>query len=156
MAYNPVTVANYIIGLAAKADKKLTPMQLNKLTYIAHGFSLGRERRPLINEPVEAWRYGPVIPSLYRRLKRYGSSHVDSPVTSFFRGDQSEGMWPEDKALIEAVFEKYGHLTGAQLSFLTHKKGTPWDRAYQPDIYGIEIPDAQIGQHYADLLNAGN
>lgn len=154
MSYDPTTVANQFIELAAEEGAKLTPMQLNKLTYIAHGFALGLKNRPLIDDAVEAWRYGPVVPSLYRKLKHYGSSPVDGPVGGIFGTGRREQIDPEDKALIEAVFEKYGHLTGAQLSFLTHKKGTPWDRAYQPDIYGIAINNAQIGQHYADLLNA--
>lgn len=156
MAYNPTTIANRFIELAADAGKRLTPMQLNKLTYIAHGFSLGLYDRPLIDDHVEAWRYGPVVPGLYRRLKKFGSQPVTEKVTGLFGRDRDEELSIQDDDLVKAVFEKYGSLTGAQLSFLTHKRGTPWDRAYQPDLYGIEISNAQIGQHYADLLNARN
>ena len=73
MPYDAATVANRFIELAeSDSGRRLTPMQLIKLTYIAHGFSLAIKNRPLLDESVEAWRYGPVIPSLYRKLKSYG------------------------------------------------------------------------------------
>ena len=150
MAYDAATVANRFIELAEHDEgRKLTPMQLIKLAYIAHGFSLAIKNRPLLDEPVEAWRYGPVIPSLYRKLKAFGNGGVDKRISRFFG---SETLASEDADLIDAVYEKYGKLTGGQLSFLTHKRGTPWSDAYKPDEYGIELDDSVIGRHYADLL----
>ena len=150
MAYDPATVANRFFELAENdGDRRLTPMQLIKLAYIAHGFSLAINKRPLLDEAVEAWRYGPVIPSLYRKLKGYGSGPVTKSVSRFFG---SETLASEDSDLIEAVYKKYGSLTGSQLSFLTHKRGTPWADAYRPGEYGIELDDSEIRQHYIDLL----
>jgi uncharacterized phage-associated protein len=63
--YDPKAIANYFIARAAADGKRLTPLQLIKLVYIAHGWYLGLTGEPLINEPPEAWQYGPVIPSLY-------------------------------------------------------------------------------------------
>ncbi len=54
-------VANEFIKLAKKHGKKpLTHMQLQKLVYIAHGwsFALGEEEAPLIADTVEAWDWG--------------------------------------------------------------------------------------------------
>ncbi|WP_264941922.1 Panacea domain-containing protein [Sphingomonas caeni] len=127
-------------------------MQLIKLSYIAHGFSLAINRRPLLSESVEAWRYGPVVPSLYRKLKSYGSGPVDKPISPAFRSLRAETLADDDAALIDAVYAKYGPLSGLQLSYLTHKKGTPWERAYRPDEYGIDLDDEDIRRHYEDLL----
>jgi uncharacterized phage-associated protein len=150
VAYDAATVANRFIELAENdGGRRLTPMQLIKLAYIAHGFSLAIKNRPLLDEPVEAWRYGPVIPSLYRKLKNFGNGGVDKRIARFF---SSETLASEDVELIDAVYAKYGHLTGGQLSFLTHKQGTPWSDAYRPDEYGIELEDGDIRRHYADLL----
>lgn len=150
MAYDATTVANRFIELAKQdGGRLLTPMQIIKLSYMAHGFSLAIRNRPLLNEAVEAWRYGPVIPSLYSKLKSFGNGGVDKLLSRLFT---SEALASEDTELIDAVYEKYGKLTGGQLSFLTHKNGTPWHEAYQPNEYGIELDDGVIGRHYADLL----
>lgn len=153
MAYDPITVANRFIELAAQSGKSLTSMQLNKLTYVAHGFYLAFHKQPLIDEAVQAWKYGPVIPSLYRRLKSFGANGIPEPIKPKF-WENAEDLSGPDKALIDAVFSKYGHLTGGQLSSITHKKGTPWERTFEPDVMGSAISDALIGQHYADILNA--
>jgi uncharacterized phage-associated protein len=150
--YNATTIANQFIDLAAQENRKLTPMQLIKLSYIAHGFSLAIFKRALLKEGVEAWRYGPVIPGLYQRLKQFGSSPVPGPVppTIF---ERREDVDDEDKALLQVVYEKYGHFTGVQLSHLTHKPGTPWHESYVPGEYGTPIDDGQIQVHYATLLS---
>jgi uncharacterized phage-associated protein len=152
VAYDAATIANRFIDLAGAQGEYLTPMQLNKLTYIAHGFSLGAYRRPLIDEAVEAWKYGPVIPSLYRQLKGYGGNPVRDKIRTGGWGSGSAiSDW--DDSIVSQVFQKYGRLSGAQLSYLTHKKDTPWDRMFHPEVMGTRISDDLIGQHYADLLN---
>lgn len=152
MAYDAATVANRFRELASAKGAEVTPMQLIKLTYIAHGFSLAIHKRALIDEPVEAWKYGPVVPSLYRRLKKFGSK----PVTS----DVSTGIFPagkalenDDQKLVDLVFDKYGDFSGIQLSHLTHRPGTPWAETYEPNSYGVDIDDSVIRTHYATLLN---
>lgn len=152
MAYDAMTVANRFIELANKDGRKLTPMQLIKLSYIAHGFSLAINRRPLLDEDIEAWRYGPVVPSLYKRLKKYGSSEVDGPQSVSFLNLKGEKLDEQDAKLVDIVFQKYGKLTGVQLSYLTHKPGTPWAANYRPDEYGTEIDNNQIRSHYVSLL----
>ena len=37
-------------------------MQVLKLVYYCHAWMLGLYGRPLIRQPIEAWRYGPVVP----------------------------------------------------------------------------------------------
>ena len=139
--YDAATIANQFIELASKKQTKLTPMQLIKLSYIAHGFSLAIFRRPLLDDAIEAWRYGPVIPSLYAKLKKYGSRPVGEAISRPFFAVGDESLDDDDIGLIEAVFNKYGGLNGLQLSHLTHKPGTPWAQNYKPDVYGIEIDD---------------
>lgn len=149
---NPRTIVNRFIELASNDDKLLTPMQLIKLTYIAHGFSLAIFNKPLIDESVEAWRYGPVIPSLYRDLKKYGSSGVADKLPQAFFGAKTQGLDENNDKLIDIVYKKYGGLSGVKLSHLTHRKNTPWANMYVPDHYGIEINDSLIKAHYSDLL----
>lgn len=151
--YRATTIANELIRLATAEGRGLTPMQLVKLTYIAHGWSLALLGRPLIGDHVEAWKYGPVIPSLYQYVKQYGSAPVTSPipVTLFSRAQSLDAT---DEALVRDVYAKYGKLTGIQLSHLTHKPGTPWFNVFDPDGWGIQIPNELIQRHYQELAQA--
>src|SRR4051794_28085835 len=70
-------VARYFIEQSQRDGiLDLTPMKVLKLVYIAHGWVLSSADAPLISESVQAWKFGPVIPSLYHYFKRYGASPV--------------------------------------------------------------------------------
>lgn len=149
--YDVLNVADAILKIAKKRGETLTPMQLMKLTYIAHGWSLGIRDKDLFPNRIEAWQYGPVIPDLYHATKSYGRNPIPLSVI----GDpDSVTVSPEDLQFLEDVFDKYGHLTGPQLSYLTHQRGTPWDQVYVSGVRRIEIPDSLITQHYKELFHA--
>lgn len=142
------TIANEFIELAR--DKGgLTPMQLLKLVYIAHGWSLGLYGRPLIDDEVQAWQYGPVIPSLYEAVRDYRDKPLTRPVRS--RDDELLGS---EKDLIRQVYGMYGDKTGPALSRLTHAANTPWALTYIPGQFGIRIPDDIIEDHYHRLATS--
>ena len=147
--YNPATVANKFLELAQEEGRQLTPMTLIKLSYIAHGWSLALLKRPLLKGRIEAWRYGPVIPDLYQRLKTFGRGPVTGkiPKTIF---ERDEALDADAERLVEEVYEKYGKLTGIQLSHLTHKTDSPWFSAYKTDENNL-IPDETIQRHYESL-----
>ena len=75
MPRNALEIADEFIR---RSGNTKTNMQIQKMVYIAHGYMLGAYGRPLISENVEAWKWGPVIPSLYRRFKKYGSDLITS------------------------------------------------------------------------------
>src|SRR5437870_3577302 len=78
MAYEARAIANYFLDLAKLANQELNPMKIQKLVYYAHGWNLALDGQPLIDEAVEAWTYGPVIPSLYHEFKKYGGGPITS------------------------------------------------------------------------------
>ena len=125
-------------------------MKLLKLVYIAHGWHLGLLKTPLINEPAQAWKYGPVIPSLYRYYKTYGNGHI--PVEAC----HPEHSAPADSVLglLERVWAVYSKFSGVQLSTLTHAEGTPWSKTYRPASRNVEISDSVIQEHYEEKVRA--
>lgn len=146
-------VAYQLLRLAAQRNLQLTPMQLIKLVYICHGWMLGFTKQPLIIEDVEAWKYGPVIPSIYHTFKSYRNQPIIPP----FFDISSQSFTDVENAILEGVLNRYGSLSGPQLSTLTHAEGTPWKQTwetwgkYAP---GVVIPQKLIEQHYADRINA--
>src|SRR5262245_61420633 len=76
MTFDAKAVANRFLNLARLEEKNLTPMKLQKLVYYAQGWCLGLNDCPIINEQVEAWQYGPVIPTLYHTFKEFGNGAI--------------------------------------------------------------------------------
>lgn len=146
--YDVLTVADAILKIAKAKGQSLTPMQLMKLVYIAHGWSLGLRNVDLFRNRIEAWQYGPVMPDLYHATKRFGRD----PIPLNLVGETHQlPVSREDADFLTDVYNKYGHLDGIQLSYLTHQSGTPWDQVYRPGISRIEIPDELIRRHYREL-----
>jgi len=142
--YDAITIADTILGIAKENGHKLTPMQLVKLTYIAHGWSLGLGRGALFNNRIEAWKYGPVIPDLYQVTKKYGRKPIPLDLISPDASKVDEST----RLFLQSVYEAYKKFNGIQLSYLTHMSGTPWDELYMDGIQHIEIPDSLIEKHY--------
>lgn len=139
MAYSALAVANAFIeqGLRGKIPN-LTPMKLQKLLFFAQSWHLRTkgENTPLFDDNFARWKYGPVIPSLYHELKTYGAKSITSPLSNVDVDDEGELMLvtpsiPASDAsahgLIDQIISKYGKLSGTQLSYLTHEKGTAWE-----------------------------
>jgi uncharacterized phage-associated protein len=144
--YDSKVIANRLIDLARERGETLTPMQLIKLVYIAHGWMLGLYHRPLIRDEVQAWQYGPVIPRLYNAVRSYKGQPVEQEISC-----AAEDIDPRSEDIVSQVFDQYGHLSGPALSRLTHASGTPWDLTYEQGSFGVQIPDDLIEDHYAQL-----
>jgi len=131
--YNALAIANYLLDKAKSEGNPLTPMKLLKLIYFAHGWHLALYGgKPLINEQVQAWDYGPVVSSVYHEFKKFGSGRIEQLGTDM---DLSTGeiVTPrialDDQqtiALLDKIWEIYGKYTGVQLSNLTHEANSPW------------------------------
>jgi uncharacterized phage-associated protein len=87
-AFAPLAVANAVLDEARDQGKSLTIMQLLKLVYIAHGWSLALLNVPLVNEEPEAWQHGPVFPSIYREFRRFGSQPIQGSAMGPFGAPQ--------------------------------------------------------------------
>ena len=160
--YSAKAVANYFLEKGKPEGVALTPMQLIKLVYFAHGWSLAIFDRPLIDERVQAWRFGPVIPSLYHEFKIFGNQPITEEATEFtFRpGETFRYIVPnlpqEDTgrlALLDKVWEVYSKLPALKLSQLTHEAGSPWHKAYieNPGIRGGTINDDALKDYFNHL-----
>lgn len=129
---------------------EISTMKLQKLCYIAQGWSLALRDRPLFDAQFEAWKNGPVTYDLFDRHRRQFS--VNS-----WRGD-ADALNKGERIVLRAVLKKYEALTGAQLSSLTHQAGTPW--SITRDATGLAegaagnavIPQDLIKQHYREIL----
>ena len=159
-----MTHASLLVGdyLIAKGNGELTPMHINKLTYISHGWTLALLNENLISDEVQAWRYGPVIPSIYHNLKSFASNKVnmlmycDTPLSDIVAIAERVEFFKNTVILnkikiIDKVFDTHKHFTGNQLSGITHKKGSPWYTHHKKGVLDIIIPNEDIKQYYKQL-----
>ena len=149
MTVSAHAVANEFIALAKGEGKSLTNMQLQKLVFISQGFTLAILDRPLYFHNTHAWQWGPVIPKLYKPLQKYGRDFVTEPLNA------EDKLQPDSQEMeiIKAVWEGYGHLSGGQLSTLTHSPNTPWSVTWESNQFGV-IPESLIAEHYKGIVEA--
>ena len=154
--YNPITIANHFIGLSKDG---LTLMQLLKLSYISHGFTLALLDRPLADEYAEAWKFGPVFPSIYHESKFKKPGLIKNKAqTANMETNSLEDFLSnfdnDEKEIMEFTYRKYGKLDGWQLSAITHAEGTPWYDAWKEGKYirGFSIRNELIQEYYKNLI----
>ena len=151
MRINALSVANYFIELAHKEEANITQLGLMKRVYAAHGFSLALLNRSLLDERfdrVEAWRYGPVIPSVYHSFKSYKANPITEKTVVMEWDEEKETprfVTPELKnedarIIVEMVWKRYRNFSDGEMVDLMHKEGTPWYWCYAENENRI-IPD---------------
>ena len=124
-------------------DGKVSNLSLQKLLYLAHMLELGAGHDPLVDSYFEAWDYGPVEPSLYHKLKAYGSNFVpDIFAASPYSADDKQ------YASIAEVVRQLGDAKPRKLVAITHWDGGAWNKHYVSGRRGIIIPDQDILEEY--------
>ena len=132
-------------------------MALLKLVYFAHGWYLALKNEPLLNERIQAWRYGPVVPSLYHEFKDFGNEPITRLAKNWQLRDGKICMVTpeltdeEAKKLVRRVWDVYKGLTAVQLSNLTHVADSPWASTPHKEIMGTTISDETIKNYFAQL-----
>ena len=115
--------SNFFIDLVSRVeDDPITNLKLNKLLYYAQGCCLSRLGRPLFADQIEAWEYGPVVPSVYHKYKVCGKSPIRITDEDYDRRVFTE----EEMSVLIDVMREYGQFTGNTLVSKTHQPGTPW------------------------------
>ena len=79
MAYKASDIAKLLIKKAEQVsygEEFMTNMKLQKMLYYQQGFHLAYFGEPLFDEEIEAWMYGPVVPSVYDEYKSNGKNGI--------------------------------------------------------------------------------
>ncbi|WDF46978.1 DUF4065 domain-containing protein [Chryseobacterium sp. KACC 21268] len=148
--YNCFDIAKQFLKFANEEGFGIEPMKLLKLTYIAHGWYLGFYDKPLIENNVQAWKYGPVVPELYHVTKRFGYRNVDLEIIDLYTENKLSDI---DQNFIKSIWNTYKNYSGLELSSMTHMSETPWSEAFDPNMYHKVISNDIIRNHYKKLID---
>lgn len=132
---NSIQVANAFI-LRHGSDIDITNLVLNKLVYFAQVESLRETGKPLFEDKIEAWSYGPVERDVYFTFQKYGRNRIPKP----------EGETAKDErtlSVVDRTAKKYGFLTAFDLVGFSHRKNSAWKNVYRKG-ENVEITNDDI------------
>lgn len=142
MTYDARHIANWFIHHFKADGRTPTIMELLKLVYISHGWFLEINKRPLFNNQIEAWKFGPVIPDAYQAFRPQGVT-IDKALD-----DYDVEIDGETASLLAEIMRIYGSMSASDLSRITHVKGGPWDVATRSYGYFAPMDNDLIQAHY--------
>lgn len=150
-------IANYVLDWSQDNGIKRTNLDVQKLVYFCHVLYLVETRQALVRESFEAWKYGPVIPALYRALKNNEDRCITSRLTSLsaktgLQEEVSLEFLPHDEDILNRSMRIYGALSTFDLVDISHEMGGPWFSRYQSDEQsqsGLRILNKKILEFYS-------
>jgi uncharacterized phage-associated protein len=106
-------------------------MKLQKLIYFTYRDYLKKENNDLFSEPISAWKYGPVVESVYNHFKPFGAKSINK----FYRNSVGDVAILSESSevfgsVIKSIWEKYRPFSGIDLSKITHREGSAWYKAW--------------------------
>ncbi|MDB6519027.1 DUF4065 domain-containing protein [Bifidobacterium pseudocatenulatum] len=118
-----IQVANAFI-LRHGSDIDITNLVLNKLVYFAQVESLRATGKPLFEDKIEAWPYGPVERNVYFTFQKYGHNRILKPEGETAKDEQA-------LSVVDGTAKKYGFLTAFDLVGFSHRKNSAWKNVYR-------------------------
>ena len=104
-------------------------------------------------ESFEAWKFGPVLPSVYHATKNFGAANISSYLPEYVNGKYvNQVVGPTAKtfhSVFDQVWENYIGIPAIVLSTMTHLANTPWHKTKVVD--GNIIPNELIKEYFLGL-----
>lgn len=140
MSYNAIDVARHVINYSNEKGYGISNLKLQKLLYFVQASFLGAYDKTCFEDAIEAWDFGPVVPSVYREYKQYGSS--DIPTIKYYFSDAENHLsgWrisyednvlnKRDKEFVDYIVDGFAGYSAIDLVRVTHNQD-PWRNAYK-------------------------
>lgn len=124
--YSAELIADYILERSTRNNAPISNLKLQKYLYFVQAEFLVNTEKPCFTDDIVAWSFGPVVPDVYQKYEKYGST-----VILYIGTKSAEKIRNEDRETINSVMDRYKDYTAAQLTDVTLKQ-TPWTKAYTP------------------------
>lgn len=146
-----IDVAKYILS---RID--CTNLKLEKLVYLCYAEYLVQNKEKLFEDKIYAFRYGPVVQTVYDKYKTFGDETVQDIDLIV---DEILNIMPARSRIlfadagtkklecIDEIIKKYGDYKASELVELTHKEKTPWSETFNNENFQ-EIEDETILQYH--------
>lgn len=160
-AYDAIDVANYIVNYCIDNNDPVSNLKLQKVLYYVQAASLVEHDDIMFRDDICAWKYGPVVESVYHNFKWFVDKAIDEKVTGkydFFENEDDDSYNPEeiimesDRNLIQKVITSYKSYSALSMVKKTHNEA-PWKNAYANNEEYIKV--TEIKKFYSTTENRG-
>lgn len=111
--YDALTIAKWIIN---KVQPE--PLKLQKLLYLAQGYSYAFHDRPLFSDELEGWVHGPVVRSVYDMFKNFQYNCINISY-------EIEKLDDDAEDILNYVVDNFSKYDAKYLEKLSHEQ-EPW------------------------------
>jgi len=139
-------VTKLIIYLANKYGDLVTNLKLQKLLYYVQAWYLVNfDKKPLFDEEIEAWDFGPVVGKVYHKFKEFKHSPInlnvkEDVITKKFNKKTID--------FVEFIYGKYSSFSAYDLVNMTHNE-KPCIEASKNDLKIIDRD--KMYEYYSEL-----
>lgn len=122
--YTALQIAHFIINLCNQNGRPVSNLELQKILYFLQLYHMRSYNGALLfSDDICAWKYGPVVPSVYNIYNGYGGGLI----RNFYDcSDINLGI----QQLLAPVIISLEQRGSWNLVDLTHGHGTPWEITY--------------------------
>ncbi len=129
-----INVAKYILNMANNEGDLITNLRLQKLLYYAQAWYLVNFDRPLFDDTIKAWTFGPVVGSVYYIYKKFRHTPID------YKNKEDIGKLfsEQDKEFLAEFYGVYSNYSAHDLLNMSHNDA-PWIEASATTSQVIDI-----------------
>lgn len=118
------TLSKYIINKCIDNHTEINNMQLQSLLYIIQAEHLKQTGEKAFAEHIEAWKFGPSVPTAYYRFCYYGSMKI----ADRFEAPKLTGV---NVDIVDQVINKYATIEALSLASTITRPGMAYDRVFR-------------------------
>ena len=149
------------IAMYITSKIQCTHLKLEKLVYLCYADYLCKFDKKLYQDKIFAFKYGPVVESVYNKYKKYGYKEIEQDEKEILKTtaslelpSKSRILFAEDGiekiASIDSTLKKYGSFSASKLVELTHRDFTPWSLAEKGTVSYKVIEDNIIKKYHSN------
>ena len=134
-------VAKHIINYCIGIDNPISNLQLNKMLYFLDIYYLiNKHKRLIADENFVAWKYGPVIESIYKKYSMYASNTIKK------WEDFEEDFDDDFKGSLYGFIDKLSKYSPFELVERSFEKDSPCERTKRDEIIPLEYLEEYANQ----------
>lgn len=145
--YDAIEIAKFIIYYCIVRNIPLSNLKLQKLLYFVQAFYLVKFGKSCFKDEIQAWDFGPVVPSVYHVFKQFGAGNIPYVVPNIY--DVRDRISKYDQKSILTVLNVFAKYSASDLVKITHRQ-KPWKDVYKPNHHNIIITPESIKEYFDD------
>lgn len=123
----------------------ISNLKLQKLLYYAQGvFYAMKENVLLFNDPIIAWKHGPVVESTYHDYKVNGADGIN-----FTEEFDFASIDDDTTRILEEVYDYFGQYSAWKLRNMTHQED-PWKKTRPNQEINVELIKEYFLKEYVE------